>query len=227
MKKIKLLKKLMLFIFLISLIAMIFSSQLPVIHTLKQLWNEYIYSNSHFEIIKSIWESKLVLEVKKNWFTVSKYTLLLYVILSFFSKKVTRTWSDPRASFYYIKAAYQEFVRSFTDVDTSNNKLLYVVAANRSAVAFSEVFDMTKLKKLSLGSYISANSQSQYVINNVPIDMANLSVEISNPSISVRIRQTVKLLNENEAVNVYVNDEGNILFEKEGNTLFLTLTALP
>ena len=94
-------------------------------------------------------------------------------------------------------------------------------------MAFSEVFDMTKLKKLSLGSYISANSQSQYVINNVPIDMANLSVEISNPSIAVRIRQTVKLLNENEAVNVYVNDEGNILFEKEGNTLFLTLTALP
>ena len=59
------------------------------------------------------------------------------------------------------------------------------------------------------------------------LTLANLSVEISNPSIAVRIRQTVKLLNENEAVNVYVNDEGNILFEKEGNTLFLTLTALP
>ena len=106
--------------------------------------------------------------------------------------------------------------------------ILCVVAANASAVAFSEVFDMTKLKKLSLGSYISANSKSQYVINNVPIDMANLSVEISKTSIAVTIRQTtVKLLNQNEAVNVYVNDEGNILFEKEGNTLFLTLTALP
>lgn len=206
---------------------MIFSSQLPVIHTLKQLWNEYIYSNSHFEIIKSIWESKLVLEVKRNWFTVSKYTLLLYVILSFFSKKVTRTWSDPRASFYYIKAAYQEFVRSFTDVDTSNNKLLYVVAANASVVAFSEVFNMTKLKRLSLGDYISANSKSQYVINTSPINMTNLSVEINNTSIAVLIGQTVKLLNEGESINVFVNDEGNILFEKEGNTLFLTLTALP
>ena len=227
MKKIKLLKKLMLFIFLISLIAMIFSSQLPVIHTLKQLWNEYIYSNSHFEIIKSIWESKLVLEVKRNWFTVSKYTLLLYAILSIFSKKVTRTWSDPWGSFYCIKAAYQELVRSFTDVDTSNNKLLYVVAANASVVAFSEVFNMTKLKRLSLGDYISANSKSQYVINTSPINMTNLSVEINNTSIAVLIGQTVKLLNEGESINVFVNDEGNILFEKEGNTLFLTLTALP
>ena len=57
--------------------------------------------------------------------------------------------------------------------------------------------------------------------------MTNLSVEINNTSIAVLIGQTVKLLNEGESINVFVNDEGNILFEKEGNTLFLTLTALP
>lgn len=226
MNKLKKIRKLAALITGIGIVVFVLSMDNSVVNTIKGLWIKNVYLKDYFQTPRELWERNFLVNIVRNiWPLITKVAIFIYVFLVLFSKRLLKPL-NPKAKWYSYSRIYACFVRTLDKIpESKKDKLLYVVSCHGDKPDYSALFNITKLKRVSLGNKII--NKWGCAIDKTKLGLRELNIEMNNDVVCVCVGEKKKKVQAGNCINIYTNNVGNLSFDrKDSLNKLLTISVL-